>query len=107
MILEIAEKEACVIIGRNADFILRDQNDVLNVFIHGNIPEKTERICGLYHVTEAGAEKMMSDIDKRRKANYDFYTEQKWGMAHNYSLSLNSSQLGYEMCEKIIMDCIK
>lgn len=107
VILEIAEKEACVIIGRNADFILRDRNDVLNVFIHGNMPEKTERICGLYHVTEAEAEKMMSDIDKRRKANYDFYTEQKWGMAHNYSLSLNSSQLGYEMCEKIIMDCIK
>lgn len=107
VILELADKEPCVIIGRNADFILRDRNDVLNVFIHGNMPEKTERICGLYHVTEAEAEKMMSDIDKRRKANYDFYTEQKWGMAHNYSLSLNSSQLGYEMCEKIIMDCIK
>lgn len=107
VILDLAEKESCVIIGRNADYILKDRDDVLNVFIHGNMPEKTERICGLYHVTEAEAEKMMSDIDKRRKANYDFYTEQKWGMAHNYSLSLNSSQLGYEMCEKIIMDCIK
>ena len=107
VILEIAEKESCVIIGRNADFILRDRNDVLNVFIHGNMPEKTERICGLYHVTEAEAEKMMSDIDKRRKANYDFYTDQKWGKASNYTLCLNSSQLGYDRCEMIIMECVK
>ena len=49
---------------------------------------------------------MMQDVDKRRSANYNFYTEQKWGMARNYALSLNSSELGYELCEKIIMDCV-
>ncbi len=107
VILEIAEKESCVIIGRNADFILKDRNDVLNVFIHGDVPEKVKRICRLYHVTETDAVKMMADIDKRRMTNYQFYTEQKWGMAGNYSLSLNSSQLGYDNCEKIIMMCAK
>ena len=107
VILEIAEKESCVIIGRNADFILKDRNDVLNVFIHGDLPEKTERICRLYHVSEAEAKKMMEDIDKRRRSNYNFYTDQKWGMASNYTLCLNSSQLGYESCEKMIMDCAK
>ena len=101
VILEIAEKESCVIIGRNADFILKDRTDVLNVFVHGNLPEKTERICKLYHVTEAEAKKMMEDIDKRRRSNYNFYTDQKWGMASNYTLCLNSSQLGYELCEGI------
>ena len=50
---------------------------------------------------------MMSDIDKRRMANYNFYTDQKWGKATNYTLTLNSSELGYEMCEKIIMGCVK
>jgi cytidylate kinase len=105
VILEIAEKESCVIIGRNADYILRDRTDVLNVFIHGAMPEKVQRICKLYHVTEADAEKMIHDIDKRRRTHYNFYTEQKWGMASNYTLSLNSSALGYAMCEKIIIAC--
>ena len=105
VILEIAEKESCVIIGRNADFILNDRDDVLNVFIHGDKAEQVKRICKLYNVTEADALKMMVDIDKRRMTNYRFYTDRKWGMAGNYTLSLNSSELGYDMCEKIIMDC--
>mgnify|MGYP004466042343 FL=1 len=106
VILEIAEKESCVIIGRNADFILKDKDNVLNVFIHGDMPEKVARICKLYNVTEEEAEKMMADIDKRRMTNYRFYTDQKWGMAKNYTLSLNSSELGYDLCEKIIMKCL-
>ena len=69
VILDIAEKEPCVIIGRNADFILKDREDVLNVFIHGNIPQKTKRICDLYHVEEKEALKMMADTDKRRMTN--------------------------------------
>ena len=107
VIRKIAEKESCVIIGRNADFILRDRDDVLNVFIHGNKPEKVQRICKLYKVTEEDAAKMINDTDKRRRTNYNFYTEQKWGMAGNYTLSLNSSVLGYDMCQKIIMDCAR
>ena len=105
VILELAEKEVCVIIGRNADFILKDRDDVLNVFIHGNMPEKTERICRLYNVSEKEAVKMMADTDKRRMTNYNFYTDQKWGKASNYTLCLNSSQLGYDKCEKIIIEC--
>ena len=107
VILELAEKEPCVIIGRNADFILRDRNDVLNVFIHGDMPEKIQRISQLYHVREQDAVKMIADIDKRRMTNYNFYTDQKWGKASNYTLCLNSSQLGYDRCEAIIMECVK
>ena len=106
VILELAEKEPCVIIGRNADFILKDRDDVLNVFIHGGTPEKIQRITRLYNVEEQKAVKMMVDIDKRRMVNYNFYTNQKWGKADNYTLCLNSSQLGYDRCEKIIMECI-
>ena len=106
VILELAEKESCVIIGRNADYILKDRDDVLNVFIHGDAPEKIQRITRLYNVEEQKAVKMMVDIDKRRMANYNFYTNQKWGKADNYTLCLNSSQLGYDRCEKIIMECI-
>ena len=107
VILELAEKESCIIIGRNADFILKDRNDVLNVFIHGDMPEKIQRISQLYHVREQDAVKMIADIDKRRMTNYNFYTDQKWGKASNYTLCLNSSQLGYDRCEAIIMECVK
>lgn len=107
VILKIAEKESCVIIGRNADFILKDREDVLNVFIHGDMPEKVQRICKLYNVAKANAAKMITETDKRRRTNYNFYTDQKWGMAKNYTLSLNSSQLGYDRCEKIILECVK
>ena len=106
VILELADKESCVIIGRNADYILKDRDDVLNVFIHGDTPEKIQRITRLYNVEEQKVVKMMVDIDKRRMANYNFYTNQKWGKASNYTLCLNSSKLGYDRCEKIIMECI-
>ena len=107
VILDLSEKEPCVIIGRNADYILKDRDDVLNVFIHGDMPEKTQRISQLYRVTEQEAVKMMADTDKRRMTNYNFYTDQKWGKASNYTLCLNSSQLGYDRCEAMIIECVK
>ena len=107
VILDLAEKEPCVIIGRNADYILKDRDDVLNVFIQGNMPEKIQRIIRLYNVEEKKAVKMMADTDKRRMTNYNFYTDQRWGKADNYTLCLNSSELGYDRCGKIIMECIK
>ena len=107
VILDLAGKEPCVIIGRNADFILKDRDDVLNVFIHGDMPEKIQRITHLYNVGEQEAVKMMADTDKRRMANYNFYTEQNWGKASNYTLCLNSSEIGYDKCEAIIIECSK
>ena len=107
IILDLAEKEPCVIIGRNADYILKDRDDVLNVFIHGDMPEKIKRITGLHNVEEKEAVKMMADTDKRRRTNYNFYTDQNWGKASNYTLCLNSSQLGSDRCEMIIMECVK
>ena len=107
VILELADKESCVIIGRNADYILKDRDDVLNVFIHGDAPEKTQRIRQIYHVSEKDAVKMMADTDKRRMANYNFYTNQKWGKASNYTLCLNSSQLGYDRCAYFMIRCVQ
>ena len=107
VILALAEKESCVIIGRNADYILKDREDVLNVFIHGNMPDKIQRIGQLYQFGEKEAAKMLADTDKRRMTTSNFYTDQNWGKASNYTLCLNSSQLGYDRCEMIIMECVK
>ncbi len=79
VILELAEKESCVIIGRNADFILKDRDDVLNVFIHGDMPEKIQRISRLYMSDEQEAVKLIADTDKRRMTNYNFYTRTEMG----------------------------
>ncbi len=106
LIKDIAQKEPCVIVGRCADYILSDRDDVLNVFIHGDMPEKIQRICKLHNTSEADAVKMINDIDKRRMRNYNFYTDQKWGKAANYTLCLNSSQLGYDKCESVIIECV-
>lgn len=104
IIVEAAEKSPCVIIGRNADFILKDRDDVLNVFIMGDKKEKKERICRLYKKSEDEAEKLLLDIDKRRSIQYKFYTEQTWGMASNYAITLNSSQIGYERCINLLKE---
>ena len=104
VILDLAGKEPCVI---KSKITLKDRDDVLNVFIHGDMPEKIQRITHLYNVGEQEAVKMMADTDKRRMANYNFYTEQNWGKASNYTLCLNSSEIGYDKCESIIIECSK
>ena len=91
VILELADRESCVIIGRNADYILKDRDDVLNVFIHGDMPEKTQRIMNLYNVGEKEAVKMMADTDKRRMTNYKFLYRAEMGKSQQ--LYVESEQL--------------
>ena len=88
VILDLAEKESCVIIGRNADYILKDRDDVLNVFIHGNMPEKIQRITRLYNVEEKEAVKMMADTDKT-SATSKFSADRNDSFCH-LRLPLNS-----------------
>ncbi len=107
IILDLAEKGPCVIVGRSADYILRDRADVLNVFIHGGEEEKKKRICSLRGVSEAEAVKLMRDIDKKRSVNYKYYTGQTWGNIKNYILSLNSTEIGVENCAEIIAQVYK
>ena len=102
VILELADKESCVIIGRNADFILKDRDDVLNVFIEGNKPEKAARIKKLYQKSDDEVKKLLKDVDKKRSVNYRYFTDKEWGNRKNYDLVLNSSVLGYDKCIELI-----
>ena len=102
VILKIAEKESCVVIGRNADFILKDREDVLNVFIEGNKPEKAARIKKLYNKSDDEVKKLLKDVDKKRSVNYRYFTDKEWGNRKNYDLVLNSSVLGYDKCIELI-----
>ena len=104
LILELASKGPCVIVGRCADYILQNQADCLNVFIHANIHQRSERIVKLYGERDDAPEKRLKDKDRRRKAYYQFYTDMEWGRAENYHISLDSGVLGIEKCVQIIAD---
>ena len=104
VILQLADKGPCVIVGRNADYILKDRPDALHVFIHANDAFRADRIVRLYGESEKSPETRLNEKDKRRRVNYQHYTGRTWGQAQNYDLCLNSSTLGEDACAKIIVD---
>ena len=102
VIRELAEKESCVIVGRCADYILRDKADCLTVFIHASLEKRAERIVREYGETDETPEERLKDKDKRRATYYRFYTDMKWGQAKNYQICLDSGELGIDKCVEII-----
>lgn len=102
VILELAKREPCVIVGRCADYILRDKADCLTVFIHADIQHRSERIAKVYGEREESLEQRIKDKDKRRAAYHRFYTDMKWGYAKNYQVSLDSGILGLSQCAEIL-----
>lgn len=107
VILELAEKEACVIVGRCADFILNERSDCFNVFIHASLPARTSRVVKLYGETEQSPEKRLEEKDIRRKLYYNRHTGQEWGMSQNYHLTLDSGTIGIEVSAKLIVSLLK
>ena len=107
LILELADKGPCVMVGRCADYILQGQADCLNVFIHASMENRAERIVTMYGERDDAPEKRLRDKDKRRKAYYQFYTDTQWGVAENYHLALDSGKLGLDKCVDIIAQVYK
>ena len=101
IILELAEKESCVIVGRCADFILRDKN-CLRVFIHASMEKRAVRIVNEYGERREAPEQRLKSKDKRRASYYRFYTDMKWGQSQNYHIALDSGELGLDKCADII-----
>lgn len=106
-IMQLAEEGPSVIVGRNADYILKDRKDCLHVFIHADDDFRADRIVRLYGESEKSPETRLAEKDKRRQINYHHYTGQTWGMAQNYDLCLNSSHLGIDQCVEIILSMVK
>ena len=103
-ILKLADKGPCVIVGRNADYILKDRPDALHAFIHADMAYRAERIVRLYGESEKSPEARLQEKDKRRRVNYQHYTGRTWGTAQNYDICLNSSKLGIETCVDILVN---
>ncbi|MDD3423651.1 MULTISPECIES: cytidylate kinase-like family protein [Sphaerochaeta] len=103
-IKRLASEGSCVIVGRCADYILRDMDNVVNVFIHADLKNRVERAIRVYEVPENKAEDVCLKTDKQRANFYNYYSDRKWGMCRTYDLSLDSGMLGIEGCaEQIIM----
>lgn len=107
VIENLAAKGNCVIVGRCADYILRDRDDVFNVFIHAKPAFKEKRIVEKYGERPESPAKRVKEKDKRRTAYYKYYTGRKWGHAKYYQLCLDSGELGVEKCIDLILNVLK
>ncbi len=103
VIIDLAQKESCVIVGRCADYVLREKADCLKVFIHASTEFRANRIVSIYGERTETPEQRIKEKDKRRAAYHRFYTDMKWGYAKNYDVSLDSGRLGIDRCVDIIV----
>ena len=105
---ELVDRKSCVIVGRTADYVLRDYCHVISVFLHAPIDNRVQRIIdrGDCDSREA-AEKRSDKINKLRAEYYNFYTDKLWGHADSYDLSIDSSLLGVEGTAQFIVDYVK
>ena len=104
VIREIADQGPCVIVGRCADYVLKQDYDLLRVYIYADMDYRADRIVRVYGESNVKPEKRLKEKDKRRAAYYEIYTDQKFGEPENYDLCLNSGKLGLEECADIIVD---
>jgi cytidylate kinase len=104
VIREMADKGPCVFVGRCADYVLKQDYDLLRVFIYADMQYRADRIVRVYGQSDIKPEKRLKEKDKRRAAYYEIYTDQKFGDPKNYDLCLNSGRIGLEESAELIAD---
>lgn len=102
IIKKVATEGSCVIIGRCADYVLKDESNVINVFIHSDIEPRIDRAVKYYGIDEGKAKDIINKTDKKRASYYNYYTGHRWGEANNYEISLNSDKIGIDNCVDIL-----
>ncbi len=108
VIKEKAKDHSCVIIGRCADYVLRDEENVLRIFVYGDLDHRQQRIAARHpELKSAQIIDVINKTDKRRSSYYNFYTGNKWGKYDNYDIAINSSTLGIEGAAELIISCAK
>lgn len=106
VILKLADEGSCVIVGRCADFVLKDRDDVLDVFVYASMDNRIERVTKMYGDQVKNIQAFINRYDKDRAAYYDYYTSKKWGDLRSYHLSLNSD-MGIKNCVEIVKTAYK
>lgn len=101
-IRKAADKGGCVFVGRCADYILRDFNNVVNIFVTADLEARIGRVCKRYQCEEEKAKAIIESAEERRAAYYNYYTGKQWGHSASYDLCVNSSLLGIEDTAKFL-----
>ncbi|MDR0420483.1 MAG: cytidylate kinase-like family protein [Prevotellaceae bacterium] len=107
VILKLAEEKSCVFVGRCSDYILRNNQNVINIFIHSSIDDRIRRICKRMNVTEQKALELVKQFDKRRASFYNYYSNKRWGHCDTYDISINISALGEEQAVDFLAEFIQ
>ncbi len=107
LIKEVADNESCVIIGRCADSILHERDNVIKVFVYSDMEHKIKRATEIYGFNKEKAEKEIKRIDKLRANHYKYYTEKQWADHSNYDICINSDTLGVEKAADLICEMVK
>lgn len=107
IINKMASSGSCVIIGRCADFILRDLDSCFHTFIYADMESRIKRVIEEYGVSPGSAEYIIKKNDKRRESFYSGNTGHTWGLKEHYNICLNSGKFGVENCSDIIIDTLK
>lgn len=106
-IRKIADKGPCVIVGRCADYVLRDHENVLNVFIKASMEERIKRITMLYDMDQMKAEETIRKADKQRATYYNYYATGTWGDVTNYHLCLDTGVMGIDGAVELIRSAVE
>ena len=106
VIKEIAKKDSCVIIGRCADFVLKDEKNLCSIFIYSDDEDKVNRAIKYYDLDEKQALKEINKINKERAKHYKYYTNENWNDLKNYDFAFNSDYLGVDKTAELISELI-
>lgn len=105
---ELAQSEPCVIVGRSADYVLRDMENVINIFVHAPAEECARRIVGRLECKDLAEAKALAERTNKLRANYyNFYTDKQWGNAQSYDLTFDTSLLPLEEIADITIDYVR
>ena len=106
-IRKAAKEASCVFVGRCADYVLRDFDNVVNIFVTASLDYRIEQIMNKQHLDHDAARKFIEQKESSRAAYYNYYTGKKWGYAESYDLCIDSSILGLVETEKLIAQFIR
>ncbi len=109
VIKEVAKKSSCVIVGRCADYVLEDEENVelLNVFIHGSVDYRAKRVMEAQELNQSRARDKVLKTDKQRRTYYDYYTSRDWGVMSNYDICINAEKFGIDGAADLIIGYVK
>lgn len=107
VIRKISKNKSCVIVGRCSDYILRDEKNIVRVFLRADMEMRKERVKNEYNIKESNTENIIEKKDKKRASYYNYYTGSEWSSLENYDIVLNTSKIGIDNTIEVIADYVE